>query len=457
MSKNVLIIDDESSMRHMLSTVLEKAGYAVTDVPDAEQALSLLEDRQFDIILCDMRMPHMDGLAFLEEIADRGINTTTIAMSAYGTIDTAVEAMKLGAADYISKPFRPDEIMLKLAQQEETSRLKQENLRLREAVQESVSFENMVAKSRPMRQVFETIRKIADYKTTVLITGESGTGKELIARAIHFNGTRKRAPIVAVNCGGLPENLLESELFGYVKGAFTDAARDKPGLFQEAHGGTLFLDEVGDLPLALQVKLLRVLQDEMVRPLGSTENIKVDVRIIAATAADLAEGVRKGVFRDDLFYRINVLRIEVPALRKRKEDIPLLVNHFVQRYNARLHKQIRGIRPDALQVLMDYPWPGNVRELENVIERTMALSESEEIEKKELPPDLLHCASHIKGGWPPDSLSIKANTMALENQLVREALRQTNGNRTRAAKLLGISHPTLLSKMKAYGISYDKR
>ncbi len=453
MSKNVLVIDDESNMRHMLTTVLEKNGYVVTGAADGTEALSILESRQYDVILCDVRMPQMDGLAFLKKTADRKIDTTTIVMSAYGTIDTAVEAMKLGAADYISKPFKPDEILLKLAQVEERNRLKEENLRLRSAVQETFSFENMVAKSKIMGKIFETIRKIADYKTTVLITGESGTGKELIARAIHYNGIRKSAPMIAVNCGGLPENLLESELFGHVKGAFTDAAKDKEGLFQEADGGTLFLDEIAELSLPLQVKLLRVLQDEIVRPLGSTESVKTDVRIIAATAANLADAVKNGTFRDDLFYRVNVLLIEVPALRDRKEDIPLLVNCFVEKFNNRLKKEIEGLQPEALQALIDHPWPGNVRELENVIERTMVLTEGTELTLSELPNEIHGAPSRTEPPWPSGGLSVKTNTMALEKALIARALKETNNNRTHAARLLEISHPTLLSKIKIYGIS----
>jgi two-component system response regulator AtoC len=453
MSKTVLVIDDEPNMRHMLTAVLKKAGYAVTGAADGLDALSILETRGFDLILCDVRMPRMDGLSFLKQITARGLNTTTIVMSAYGTIDTAVEAMKLGAVDYISKPFKPDEILVKLAQCEEKDRLQEENLRLREAVQETYSFQNMVAKSPAMAAIFETIRKIADYKTTVLITGESGTGKELIARAIHYNGARKEKPMVAVNCGGLPENLLESELFGYAKGAFTDAVKDKKGIFQEASGGTFFLDEIGELPLSLQVKLLRVLQDEMVRPLGGAEAAKVDVRIIAATAANLAEAVKEGTFRDDLFYRINVLHIEVPPLRDRKEDIPLLVHHFVEKFDKRLGKEITGIEPEALRALMACPWPGNVRQLENVIERTMVLTERSHIHISELPDEIRGHQAGIRPSWPSQETSLKANTMALEKALIERALRQTDNNRTHAARLLGISHPTLLSKMKTYGIS----
>jgi two-component system response regulator AtoC len=451
--KQVLIIDDEANMRHMLTEVLEREGYQVTAASDGLGALSVLKDRFFDLILCDLRMPQMDGLTFLKEISERGLDATTIVMSAYGSIDTAVEAMKQGAADYISKPFKSDEILLKLAQTEERNRLRRENLRLRKEVLEEFSFGNMVAKSKPMKEIFETIRKIADYKTTTLITGESGTGKELIARAIHYNGVRKNAPIVAVNCGGLPENLLESELFGYVQGAFTDAVKDKAGLFQEANRGTLFLDEIGDLPLQLQVKLLRVLQDEIVRPLGSTDNIKVDVRIVAATAADLTDKIRQGTFRDDLFYRINVLHIEVPPLRDRKEDIPMLVEHFVRKFNKRLNKGLKGFSSEALQVLLDYPWPGNVRELENLIERTMVLTEHEEIPLKDLPEEVYEHPTTRASSWPCSGLSIKANTMALEKVLIENALKETNRNRTHAARHLEISYPTLLAKMKVYGIS----
>jgi len=453
MSGNILVIDDEPNLRHMLTAVLEKVGYTVSSAADGVEALSLTETKPFDVILCDLRMPRIDGLAFLKHAATKGLDAAIIMMSAYGTIDTAVEAMKLGAADYISKPFKPDEILLKLAQIEERNRLRQENIRLRDAVQQTFSFQNIVAKSQSMRKIFDTIQKIADYKTTVLITGESGTGKELIARAIHYNGARKHKPMVAVNCGGLPENLLESELFGHVKGAFTDAARDKKGLFQEASGGTLFLDEIAELPLSLQVKLLRVVQDEIVRPVGSTQSVKVDVRIISATAQDLAEAVKQGTFRDDLFYRINVLSIQVPPLRDRKEDIPLLVNHFTEKFKKRLNKEIKGVRPEALQALMDYPWPGSVRELENVIERTMVLTERIEIHLNELPEEIRSSPAATRDLWPTNSISLKANTMALEKKLIQRALKETNNNRTHAAKLLEISHPTLLSKMKTYGIS----
>ena len=452
MSKNILVVDDEPNLRHMLTAVLEKAGYTVTSAANGMEALSLSESKPFDIILCDLRMPEMDGLTFLKQEAIQDLDTAIIMMSAYGTIDTAVEAMKQGAADYISKPFKPDEILLKLGQIEERNRLRQENIRLQNEIQESFSFQNIVSKTKSMRNIFDTIQKISNYKTTVLITGESGTGKELIAKAIHYNGKRKRRPMVAINCGGLPEALLESELFGHVKGAFTDVSTDKKGLFQEADGGTLFLDELAELPLPLQVKILRVVQDEMVRPVGSTQSCKVDVRIIAATAQDLAEAIKQNTFREDLYYRINVLSIHVPPLRDRKEDVPLLVDHFIEKFKKRLDKDIKRVRPEALNALLDYPWPGNVRELENVIERTMVLTEKPEIHIDELPEKIRSGCAETGDTRLPDNISIKANTMALEKALIQRALRETNNNRTQASKLLEISHPTLLAKMKAYGV-----
>jgi two-component system response regulator AtoC len=451
--KNVLVIDDEPNMCHVLSVILKKTGYTITTAQDGKQGLALFQNGNFDVVLCDIRMPEMDGIDFLKSAVKRKADAVIIMMSAYGTVDTAVEAMKLGAADYISKPFKPDEILVKLKQTEERVRLRYENTLLRNAVRATCGFENIVAKSKAMCDIFATVQKIADHKTTILITGESGTGKELIAKAIHYNGIRKQTPLVAINCGGVPEHILESELFGHVKGAFTDAIRDKKGLFEEANGGTLLLDEIGELPMTLQVKLLRALQEEEIRPLGSNKSIKVDIRIIAATAKDLSEAVKNNTFRDDLYYRINVLPIVLPPLRERKEDIPLLVNHFIRKFNLRLNKTVRGIHSNAIHRLMERPWRGNVRELENVIERTMVMMDHDVINVDDLPTEV---RQDKESGDPFsfDTLSIKTNAGFLEKMLIERALKQTKGNRTQAAKLLEISHPTLLYKIKEYSITY---
>jgi two-component system response regulator AtoC len=374
-------------------------------------------------------------------------------MSAYGTIDTAIEAMKLGAYDYISKPFKTDEVLLTLKKAEEREGLKTENLRLKDQIQKiekSYNFSNIVAKSKVMQAVFDMIKKVADYKTTVLITGESGTGKELIARAIHFNGSRHNGPIVSINCGGIPETLLESELFGYKKGAFTDAKQDKPGRFAEAHSGTLFLDEIGELPLSLQVKLLRVLQDEEITPLGSTGIKKVDVRIVAATAKDLGQEIKNGHFRDDLFYRINVVNIYLPPLRERVEDIPLLTDCFINLFNAKLKKDIKCVSSEVMEQFVTYAWPGNVRELENVIERAILLGTGNTLEISDLPPNLKGDLNPPSGLTPDGISSIKVASRILQKELIERALTKTGGNRTKAAKILEISRPILISKIKEY-------
>ncbi len=327
--QRILIVDDEESFRHMLSVILKKEGFDVDTASDGEEGIQKTVANTYDQVLCDIRMPRMDGLEFLREARKRGVNATIIMMSAYGTIDTAIEAMKSGAYDYISKPFKPDEIILTLKKADERERLRKENERLRREVKKEYSFENIVSKNEKMQKIFEVIKKVASYRSTILITGESGTGKELVARALHYNSDRSQNPFVAVNCGAIPENLLESELFGHVKGAFTDAIRTKKGLFEEADEGTLFLDEIGELPVQLQVKLLRVLQDGEIRRVGEAKPIKIDVRIVAATVKDLIREVNEGHFREDLFYRLNVFPIHIPPLRERKEDIPLLVNHFI--------------------------------------------------------------------------------------------------------------------------------
>ena len=452
----LLIIDDEENMRHMLTAMLKNLGYDVDTAPDGETALKMVNASFYDFILCDLKMPRMDGMAFLDAVKDRLSETTVIVMSAYGSLDTAIQAMKNGAYDYISKPFKSDEVHMALKKAEERERLKKENRRLLEKIrniEENYRFGNMIGKSRAMQTVFKMVEKVAKYNTTVLISGESGTGKELIAKSIHLAGERSQKPIVTINCGGIPENLLESEFFGYKKGAFTGADRDKKGLFTEADKGTLFLDEIGELPLSLQVKLLRVLQENEIRPVGDTKTQKVDVRVIAATQKNLETEVQNGTFREDLYYRLNVLNIKLPPLRERREDIPLLSDHFLNRYNRRLDKTIRKVSPAALSLLMEYRWSGNIRELENIIERAVVLADGEEILPEHLPQELEGNTRPFFDEEMSGEFSLKKTQQMLEKKMIKKALDETNGNRTHAAKLLEISHPSLLSKMKAYHIT----
>jgi two-component system response regulator AtoC len=395
----------------------------------------------------------MGGLDLLGALKAKQHPATVIVMSAYGNVDLAIEAMKAGAYDYVSKPFKPDEIVLALRKAEERETLRRENRALKEQIQKENQFESILAKSAEMVAIFKTVSKIADYKTTVLITGESGTGKELVARAIHTRSIRKAAPFVAINCGAIPENLLESELFGHKKGAFTDANADRRGLFEEATGGTLFLDEIGELPLSLQVKLLRVLQEEHIRRLGDTKDVKVDVRIIAATHRDLTADVKAGRFREDLFYRIHVLSIHIPPLRSRREDVSLLIDHFVTRNNARLGTSIRGVSNESRKLLLEYSWPGNVRELENTIERAMVLAEADVLQLGDLPERIRDALDPVQVHLASGELSVKKTTAAIEQILIRRALVKTKGNRTRAADLLEISHRALLYKIKDYKIT----
>jgi two-component system response regulator AtoC len=451
--KRVLIVDDEESFRHMLSVILIKEGYEVEASSNGEEGLQKVAASPFDHILCDIRMPHMDGLEFLKEMKRTAGEPTIIMMSAYGTMDTAIEAMKLGAYDYISKPFKPDEIILTLRKAEEREQLRKENQLLRKEVGKEYSFENIVSKNEQMQKMFDVIKKVSQYKSTVLITGESGTGKELVARALHYNSDRSQNPFIAVNCGAIPENLLESELFGHAKGAFTDAIRTKKGLFEEADGGTLFLDEIGELPGQLQVKLLRVLQEGEIRRIGESKPIQIDVRIVAATVRDLSKEVNEGRFREDLFYRLNVLPIRIPPLRERKEDIPLLIRHFIGKYNKAMNKNVADIDHNALETLINYKWYGNVRELENTVERAIVLSEKNNIELENLPIEVQNFKEEFQAEqWPDEEYSIKKTSKILEINLIKKALKKTKGNHTHAAKLLEISHRALLYKIKEYGI-----
>jgi two-component system response regulator AtoC len=472
--RRVLVVDDEENLRHMPQMLLRREGYEAVGAASVEAALGEIELAPFDVILVDLRMPGRSGLELVDEVRRRRLETTVVVMTAYGSKEVAIEAMKRGAYDYLSKPFETDELVLLLRKAEERERLSRENQTLRRALSAGGheiegGLGEMVAKSARMTELFRTIRKIAEFKTTVLIGGESGTGKELVARALHQCSPRRDAPFVAVNCGAIPAPLLESELFGHRKGAFTDANRDRRGLFEEASGGTVFLDEIGELPLALQVKLLRVLQEEEIRRLGDTQDMPIDVRVVAATARDLVAEVAQGRFREDLYYRLNVVALQLPPLRDRREDIPLLVAHFIERMNARMGLAITGATPEAMRYLVEYDWPGNVRELENTVERAMVLSESSQLEVDGLA-DRVRGIVAKKGSSGTDrpgvgasvpatdglndaDLSIKRASRRAEEELIRRALAKTGGNRTRAAELLEISHRALLYKIKEYGIA----
>ncbi len=450
----VLLVEHEAKRRFTTEQMLSEEGYEVTSAVDGEQALALLAEQSFDLVLSDVQMPRLDGWGLLARLTERRNAPVVIMMSAYGEPDTALEVMKNGAYDYIAKPLTREDLLLTLRKAEERERLRRDNVRLREEALEQFSFENILAQSPKMLEVFAIIRKISEYKTTVLVTGESGTGKELIARALHFNSPRRDDPFVAVNCGAIPADLLESELFGHVKGSFTDAVRDKKGLFELAHRGTLFLDEIGELPLQLQVKLLRALQEEEIRRLGSSQATKVDVRIVAATVKDLPKEVREGRFRDDLYYRLNVLSIHLPPLRERPEDMALLVDHFLEKHSDKHGIRKPEISKAALRTLMDYRWPGNVRELENTIERVVILAE-DTVDPQDLPQDMLPPSSSPaieERNNAENPLSLKRRVRGLEETLIRRALDLSHSNRTRAAKLLDISHRTLLYKMQEYGI-----
>lgn len=446
---HILIVDDEENLRHMLSVMLRKQGYLTETASGTEDALKKLSEHVYDYILCDIRMPGMDGRVFLRQAVERAIDAPIIMMTAYGTVDTAVACMQDGAYDFISKPFKRDEIIIVLKKAEERERLKEENRSLRAEASGKDGFYGLFGRNTTMLTMFDQIARVADLKTTVLIQGESGTGKELVARALHTSGSRSRKPFVAVNCGAIPENLLEGELFGHMKGAFTGAVSDKAGLFEQADGGTLFLDEVGEMPLSLQVKLLRVLQEGEVRRLGGSLSKKVDVRVISATARDLQKEVEESRFREDLFFRLNVFSVQIPPLRDRVDDIPLLVQWIVKTCAARIgREQAPRVAPEAMRRLMAHPWPGNVRELENVLERALVLCDGDQLadtclpDGAELAPDL--CID--------ENLSIKQAERSMEMDLIRKALVRTNGNRTHAAKILEISHRALLYKLKEYDL-----
>ncbi|HZR07066.1 MAG TPA: sigma-54 dependent transcriptional regulator [Myxococcales bacterium] len=450
--RRVLIADDEESIRHVLSELLHERGYEVRAVSDGEEAVRELSLRDYDALVTDVRMPKMNGLDLVRAAQTVSPETTVIVMSAYGSHELAIEAMKAGAYDYLGKPFRPDEVLLVLRKAEERERLRRENLRLREEVSRRAP--QLVADGPAMKEVMRVVQKVAPTPTTVLIEGESGTGKELVARALHDLSPRAERPFVAVNCGAIPETLIESELFGHAKGAFTDARTAKRGLFEEADGGTLLLDEIGELPLLVQPSLLRVLQQGEVRRVGDSRAARVDVRVLAATNRDLSAHVQAGRFREDLYYRLNVVQLKLPPLRERQDEIAVLAERILARHSDRIAMPPRRLSPRALELLQRYRWPGNVRELENALERAVVLAEDEEIGPEALPDAVQRAVVPEPPPSHPDpgDLSVKRAQRALEAELIRRALERTQGNRTKAAELLELSPRALLYKIREYGL-----
>jgi DNA-binding NtrC family response regulator len=441
----ILVVDDDVEMRELLRDVLTERGHRVGVAQDGKEALKAMSERDYPVVLTDLRMGGMPGDELLSEIKRSYPDTNVIVMTAFGSVESAIEAMKLGAYDYLTKPVKTDEVVLTIEKALREAALRREVNTLRRAVHKEYSFHQILGKSKPMQEVFDLIRRVADSTTNVLITGESGTGKELAAKAIHYNSPRREGPFVPVNCAAIPEPLLESELFGHVRGAFTDAKTDKRGLFEEASGGTLFLDEISELPLLLQAKLLRAIQEREIRRVGATRSVSVDVRIIAATNLALAEEVKAKKFREDLFYRLNVIEIRMPPLRERREDIPLLVEAFLKKCAEAGKKPVRGIGESALALMMDYPWPGNVRELENVVERALTLARTERILPEDLPPT-------IRGARGDRRILDEAAERTLplhdvEKEYIRRILEKTGGNKYQAAQVLGIDRKTLYRKL----------
>ncbi len=448
--RNLLIIDDEASMRHMLRLVLEPHNYRVSEAENGAAALELIRKEKFTAILSDIRMPDMDGLNFLNQREVRNLDSTIIMMSAYGSIDTALECMKLGAYDYISKPFKPDEVLLTLRKAEERQQLQQENVRLKTALGKQTSafsLEQIVHRSDKMVQILRTVKTVATADSSVLISGETGTGKELIAKGLHSESGR-RGQFLAINCSAISPGLLESELFGHTKGAFTGADREKQGLFSAASGGTLFLDEIAELPLELQPKLLRVLQEGEIRKVGSTRSEKIATRVVAAAGTDLPTAIKNNRFRSDLYYRLAVVEINLPPLRNRSDDIPPLAEHIIDRIAEREGIETPQLSNQACRQLSDYHWPGNVRELQNFLEKAMIFNREAVLELPQLPKAERRCQLDIDG----EELSLKVASRRLEENYIRRALTHTDGNRTQAAKALEISLRALMYKLKEYEI-----
>lgn len=453
MTKTLLIIDDEDNMRHMLKSLLQNNGYNISEAENGQKALELVQKITYDFILCDVRMPKIDGIQFLTRAREQLEQSTVIMMSAYGSIDLALEAIKLGAYDYISKPFKTDEVLLTLRKAEERQQLAKKSINRSKDYENSPppgSFDEMIGTSEELKSVIRQALKVARFDASVLITGESGTGKELIARGIHAYSPRKTRALVVVNCASIPHNLLESEFFGFSKGAFTGAESNKTGLLKEADGSTLFLDEIGELPMELQAKLLRVLQDGELRPLGSNVTEKIDVRILAATAKDLHQEVEKGTFRRDLYFRLNVVELTIPPLRERRSDIPLLVDFFINQYKTKMNSTTCRASQDTNKLFLQFQWPGNIRELKNVIEHAMIYCEGEEITPDDLPAKFMTISSTGCSPVDAQTFSLKEGKIQMERELIQKALKETNGNKSQAAVILELSYPSLLAKIKDY-------
>jgi DNA-binding NtrC family response regulator len=442
---SILVVDDEADMRELVKDVLEEQGYAVATASGGREALQQLGGREYAVVLTDLKMKDMQGLDLLKAVKQEFPDANVILMTAFGTVETAIAAMKEGAYDYLIKPVKNEELIRVAGRAVREALLRREVSRLRREVHKEYSFHQILGKSRAMREVFELIRRVADSPSNVLITGESGTGKELVAKAIHYNSERRDGPFVPVNCAAIPDQLLESELFGHMRGAFTDAKMDRRGLFEEAQKGTLFLDEISELPLMLQAKLLRAIQEREIRRLGSTKPIQVDVRLIAATNLHLAEEVKAKRFREDLYYRLNVIEIRLPPLRERREDIPLLVEAFLQKYASTNRKALTGASEPALALLIDYAWPGNVRELENVIERAVTLARGERVMPEDLPPAVQGARGERRVLDEAADRILPLDEM--EKEYIRKILEKAGGNKYQAAQLLGIDRKTLYRKL----------
>ena len=453
----ILIVEDEAKMRRLLELNLGEDGFATYSAGDAESGLKLLNSNPIDLVLTDLKLPGMNGLEFLQAIKQQNGALPVLVMTAFGSVETAVEAMKAGAADYVLKPFSLTEMRIKIHKELDVSNLRErferqaeENRSLREALGKKYAHPNVIARSPRMQEVLATVERVAPTNATVLLGGESGVGKDMIARAIHEKSRRASGPFLKINSTAIPENLLESELFGFEKGAFTGAVASKPGKFELADKGTLFLDEIGDVPPATQVKLLRVLQEREFERLGGTKTVKVDVRLIAATNRDLREALEQGTFREDLYYRLNVVPIDIAPLRERKEDIPDLVNLFITRFSGESGKVIEAITPQAMQILMNYHWPGNVRELQNIVERACALSRASQLEAADIHIDARPTKSgNGAPGFLPDGMTLEQ----WEDEMVQEALKRANGNKSQAARLLGLSRNALRYRLSKIGIA----